>query len=255
MRFCCLGSGSEGNGLVVESGSTRILIDCGFAVSETVLRLARNGIEPESLAAVVVTHEHADHLGGVPRFAARFGLPVWLTHGTLAAANGRLGAVQSLRAFDGHDPFVIDDLAVAPIPVPHDAREPVQFVFGDGARRLGLLTDLGVSTPHVVACLSGCDALVLECNHDPELLANSDYPAALKARIAGRHGHLANNAAAELLRGIDRSRLQHVFAAHLSRQNNRPEFARAALAGALGCTSDWVGIAEQDTGFGWRDIN
>jgi phosphoribosyl 1,2-cyclic phosphodiesterase len=255
MRFCCLGSGSEGNGLVVESGSTRILVDCGFAVGETVLRLARNGIEPESLTAVVVTHEHADHLGGVPRFAVRFGLPVWLTHGTLAAANGRLGAVQSLQVFDGHDPFVIGDLAVAPMPVPHDAREPVQFVFGDGARRLGLLTDLGMSTPHVAECLSGCDALVLECNHDQELLANSDYPAALKARIAGRHGHLANDAAAGLLRGIDRSRLQHVFAAHLSRQNNRPEFARAALAGALGCASDWVGIAEQDTGFGWRDIN
>jgi phosphoribosyl 1,2-cyclic phosphodiesterase len=255
MRFCCLGSGSEGNGLVVESGSTRILIDCGFAVSETVARLARNGIEPESLAAVVVTHEHADHLGGVPRFAARFGLAVWLTHGTLAAANGRLRTVLSVHAFDGHDPFVIGDLALAPIPVPHDAREPVQFVFGDGARRLGLLTDLGMSTPHVVESLAGCDALVLECNHDPELLANSDYPAALKARIAGRHGHLANAAAADLLRDIDCSRLQHVFAAHLSRQNNRPEFARAALAGALGCTPGWVGIAEQDSGFGWRDIN
>jgi phosphoribosyl 1,2-cyclic phosphodiesterase len=255
MRFCCLGSGSEGNGLVVESGSTRILIDCGFAVSETVARLARNGIEPESLAAVVVTHEHADHLGGVPRFAARFGLAVWLTHGTLAAANGRLRTVLSVHAFDGHDPFVIGDLALAPIPVPHDAREPVQFVFGDGARRLGLLTDLGMSTPHVVESLAGCDALVLECNHDPELLANSDYPAALKARIAGRHGHLANAAAADLLRDIDCSRLQHVFAAHLSRQNNRPEFARAALAGALGCTPDWVGIAEQDSGFEWREIN
>jgi phosphoribosyl 1,2-cyclic phosphodiesterase len=255
MRFCCLGSGSEGNGLVVESGSTRILIDCGFAVSAAVRRLARNGIEPESLAAVVVTHEHADHLGGVPRFAARFGLPVWLTHGTLAAANGRLQTGLSVHAFDSHDPFVIGDLAVAPIPVPHDAREPVQFVFGDGARRLGLLTDVGMSTPHVVECLSGCDALVLECNHDPELLANCDYPAALKQRIAGRHGHLANDAAADLLREIDCSRLQHVFAAHLSRQNNRPEFARAALAGALGCTPDWVGIAEQDSGFEWREIN
>ena len=234
MRFCCLGSGSEGNGLVVESGSTRILIDCGFSVSETVSRLARIGLVPESLAAIVVTHEHADHLGGVPRFAARFGLPVWLTHGTLAGASGRLAALPSIHAFDGHDPFVIGDIAVAPIPVPHDAREPVQFVFGDGARRLGLLTDLGMATPHVVEALSGCDALVLECNHDPELLANSDYPAALKQRISGRHGHLANDAAAGLLRDIDSSRLQHIFAAHLSRQNNRPEFARAALAGALG---------------------
>ena len=255
MRFCCLGSGSEGNGLVVESGATRILIDCGFTVAETVLRLARHGIEPETLAAVVVTHEHGDHIGGVPRFAARFGLPVWLTYGTLAAANGRFRDLPGVHAFDGHDPFAIGDIAVTPIPVPHDAREPVQYVFGDGARRLGLLTDLGISTPHVVECLSGCDALVLECNHDPDLLACSDYPATLKQRISGRHGHLANSAAADLLRAIDSSRLQHLFAAHLSQQNNRPEFARAALAGALGCTPDWIGIAEQSSGFGWRAIN
>ena len=255
MRFCCLGSGSEGNGLVVESGATRILVDCGFTVGETVLRLARHGIEPETLAAVVVTHEHGDHIGGVPRFAARFGLPVWLTYGTLAAANGRFRDFPGVHPFDGHDPFVIGDIAVAPIPVPHDAREPVQYVFGDGARRLGLLTDLGISTPHVVECLSGIDALVLECNHDPDLLASSDYPATLKQRISGRHGHLANSAAADLLRAIDSSRLQHLFAAHLSQQNNRPEFARAALAGALGCTPDWIGIAEQSSGFGWRSIN
>ena len=255
MRFCCLGSGSEGNGLVVESGTTRILVDCGFSISETVTRLARHGIAPDSLAAVIVTHEHADHIGGVPRFAGRYKLPVWLTHGTLAASNGRLKALPAVQAFDGHDPFGIGDIGVAPIPVPHDAREPVQFVFGDGARRLGLLTDTGMSTPHVVQCLTGCDALVLECNHDPELLAGSDYPAALKSRISGRHGHLANAAAADLLRELDSSRMQHVVAAHLSRQNNRPELARAALAGALGCSPGWIGIAEQDTGFGWRDIN
>ena len=255
MRFCCLGSGSEGNGLVVESGATRILIDCGFTIAETVLRLARHGIEPESLAAIVVTHEHGDHLRGVPRFAARFALPVWLTYGTLDAANGRMEDVPLVHPFDGHDPFVIGDLAIAPIPVPHDAREPVQFVFGDGARRLGLLTDLGISTPHVVDCLSGCDALVLECNHDADLLADSDYPASLKLRIGGRHGHLANSGAADLLRAIDSSRLQHLIAAHLSRQNNRPEFARAALSEVLGCAPDWIGIADQGSGFEWRTIN
>ncbi|MEP7085145.1 MAG: MBL fold metallo-hydrolase, partial [Betaproteobacteria bacterium] len=149
MRFCCLGSGSEGNGLIVESGTTRILIDCGFTIAETVLRLARHGIEPESLTGIVVTHEHGDHLGGVPRFAARYALPVWLTYGTLAAANGRLDGHEFVYPFNGDDPFVIGNLAIAPVPVPHDAREPVQFVFGDGARRLGLLTDLGISTPHV----------------------------------------------------------------------------------------------------------
>jgi phosphoribosyl 1,2-cyclic phosphodiesterase len=255
LRFCCLGSGSEGNGLVVESGTTRVLVDCGFNVTDTIARLARHGIEPQSISGIVVTHEHADHIGGVPRFAARFEIPVWLTYGTLAAANGRLAVVQTINAFDSHEPFVIGDIAVAPIIVPHDAREPVQYVLSDGVRRVGLLTDVGMPTPHVAECLSGCDALVLECNHDPDLLHNGDYPPLLKRRIAGRHGHLTNDAAADLLRAIDCTRLQHVFAAHLSKQNNRPELARAALSGALSCADDWIGIAEQDSGFAWRELN
>ena len=255
MRFCCLGSGSEGNGLVVESGSTRILIDCGFAVNDTVLRLARHGIEPESLTGVLVTHEHADHFGGVPKFAAKFDIPVWLTYGTMVAAEGRLEAVRSLHAFDSHEAFLISDIEVTPIPVPHDAREPVQFSVSDGVRKLGLLTDIGIATPFVAQALSGCDALVIESNHDPALLANGDYPPTLKRRIAGRHGHLDNDAAADLLRSMDCTRLQHLIAAHLSKQNNRPDLARAALAAAVNCAADWIGIAEQTEGFGWRQIN
>ena len=255
LRFCCIGSGSEGNGLVVESGTTRLLVDCGFNVTDTVARLARHGIEAQSITGIVVTHEHADHMGGVPKFAARFGIPVWLTYGTLAAANGRMKIVEEIHAFDSHEPFVVGDIAVAPIIVPHDAREPVQYVFSDGVRRVGLLTDVGMPTKHVAECLSGCDALVLECNHDPELLLNGDYPPLLKRRIAGRHGHLTNEAAADLLRMIDCSRLQHLVAAHLSKQNNRPELAQAALASAVSCTADWIGIAGQDEGFAWRALN
>ncbi len=255
MRFCCLGSGSEGNGLVVESGRTRILADCGFGLNEAVQRLVRHGIEPESLSAIVVTHEHADHIGGVHKFAARFDIPVWLTYGTFFMVEGRFDAVRNVHPFDGHDPFVIGDIAVTPIPVPHDAREPVQYVFGDGARRVGLLTDIGMSTPHVVECLSGLDGLVIECNHDPFMLANGDYPFSLKQRISGRYGHLANEAAADLLRAIDSSRLQHLFAAHLSRQNNKPELVRAAVSAALNCEESWIGIADQENGFTWRDIN
>jgi phosphoribosyl 1,2-cyclic phosphodiesterase len=255
MRFCCLGSGSEGNGLVVESGSTRLLVDCGFGLQDTILRLMRHGIEPESITAVVVTHEHADHMGGVPKFAARFNVPVYLTYGTLAAANGRMAAVEQIHPFDSHCAFVVGDIAVAPVVVPHDAREPVQYVFGDGARRVGLLTDVGMPTSHVAECLTGLDALVIECNHDPEMLLNGDYPPLLKRRIAGRHGHLTNDAAAELLRMMDCSRLQHLIAAHLSKQNNRPDLARAALSAVVGCTDDWIGIAEQNTGFAWRELN
>jgi phosphoribosyl 1,2-cyclic phosphodiesterase len=253
MRFASLGSGSEGNGLVVEAGGTRVMIDCGFGVRDAAVRCARLGIEPRSIDAILVTHEHADHVGGVGTFAARHGIAVWATFGTLTAVGGRIGT-ENIFGFDSHDSFAIGALTINPIPVPHDAREPVQFVVGDGAHRVGVLTDLGVSTPHVEASLSGCDALVLECNHDLDMLAGSDYPFPLKQRIAGRFGHLHNEAAAEILTRIDTSKLQHILAAHLSKHNNTPDKARAALAGALGCATDWIGIADQAAGFGWREL-
>jgi phosphoribosyl 1,2-cyclic phosphodiesterase len=254
MRFASLGSGSEGNGLLVEVGDTRILADCGFGLADTIARLARLGVEAESVDAVLVTHEHDDHVGGVARFARKFKTPVWLTHGTLQAATATLGAVDSLNIFDCHARFAIGAIEIEPYTVPHDAREPSQFVFGDGKVRLGLLTDAGSLTAHMQAVLSGLDAIVLECNHDPEMLMNSSYPQKLKQRIAGRFGHLANDTAAELLSALDRGRLKHVIAAHLSQQNNRPELARAALAGALSCDAQWVGVADQDNGFDWREI-
>jgi phosphoribosyl 1,2-cyclic phosphodiesterase len=254
MRFASLGSGSEGNGLIVEAGATRILIDCGFGVRDCVLRLARLGIEPSSITAIFVTHEHSDHVGGVAALAARYGIGVWLTFGTLSAVASRFEGLARVYGFDSHDALVIGDLEVLPFPVPHDAREPVQFVVGDGDHRLGVLTDLGMSTPHVRASLSGCDALVLECNHDREMLHAGNYPASLKQRIAGRFGHLCNDDSAALLASLDCSRLQHILAAHLSRENNRPELARNALASALNCASDWIGIAEQQSGFAWRSF-
>jgi len=252
IRFASLGSGSEGNALLVEAGRSRVLLDCGFSVAETVRRLGRLGIAPETLDAILVTHEHDDHVGGVGRFSRRFGTPVYLSYGTYsAAACGELGEVVII---DSHTPFAIGDLEVQPYPVPHDAREPTQFVFGDGAFRLGVLTDAGEPTPHIEQMLSGLDALVLECNHDIALLRNSAYPERLKDRIAGRLGHLENGQAAQILSSIDRSGLQHVVAAHLSQKNNRPELAIDALAGALGCEPGWVSVATQTHGFDWRCI-
>lgn len=254
MRFASIGSGSEGNGLVVEVGRTRVLIDCGFGVRETATRLARLGLAPGDIDAVLVTHEHADHVGGVAAFAARHDIPVWITFGTLDTVAERMADVPRVFGFDAHDAFAVGDIEVLPFPVPHDARDPAQFVLGDGSVRLGVLTDLGVVTPHVAASLSGCNALVLECNHDEAMLAGGRYPYPLKQRIASRLGHLCNAAAADLLRAIDTTRLVHVIAAHLSQENNRPDLARAALAEALGCTADWVGIAAQSTGFDWREL-
>jgi phosphoribosyl 1,2-cyclic phosphodiesterase len=253
MRFACLGSGSEGNGLVVQAGGTCLLLDCGFSTADTVLRLARLGLAPKHLSGVLVTHEHSDHIGGVARLSRRYNIPVWLTFGTLQWMADEV-APEHLNVIDSHAEFAIGDVQVHPFPVPHDAREPVQYVFSDGACRLGVLTDLGASTPHVEACLAQVNALVLECNHDLEMLRLGPYPLGLKQRVGGRFGHLDNEAAAGLLSRIERPRLQHVIAAHLSQQNNTPVLARQALARALGCSDYWIGIAEQNSGFGWREI-
>jgi phosphoribosyl 1,2-cyclic phosphodiesterase len=190
----------------------------------------------------------------VPGFAAKHRIPVWITFGTLQVVGERFAGLDHVYGFDSHDRFSVGDLDVQPFPVPHDAREPVQFVVGDGVSRVGILTDIGGSTPYVEASLSGCDALVLECNHDLDMLAGSDYPYPLKQRISGRFGHLCNEGAAALLASLDTSRCKHVIAAHLSRQNNTADKARAALAGALGCAADWIGVADQATGFDWRSL-
>jgi phosphoribosyl 1,2-cyclic phosphodiesterase len=257
MRFASLGSGSEGNGLIVHAGNTHLMLDCGFGLAETARRLGRLNLLPEQLNGIVVTHEHDDHVGGVARFARKHDIPVYLTHGTLIATGvARFEGVE-VNIIDSHSVLPVDDIQLRPFPVPHDAREPAQFVFSDGDKSLGVLTDTGVSTSHIESMLSEADALVLECNHDLELLMNSAYPYTLKQRIAGRLGHLDNTTAANLLSALPKakSRMQHVIAAHLSKQNNTPALARRALAAVLGCDDAWIGVATQDEGFDWREIS
>lgn len=255
MRFASLGSGSEGNALVVQVGATCVLMDCGFKLSETVARLARLGLEPESISGIVVTHEHGDHIGGVPRLARQYNLPVWMTHGTRRAHAKFLQKLPLIHDINPHQSFAIGDVQIVPYLVPHDAEEPVQYVFGDGVKRLGVLTDVGHATPHIEATLSGCDALVLECNHDADMLARSAYPASLKRRVGGRFGHLNNRDAAALLKRLDNHRLQHLVAAHLSRQNNTPDLAVSALSDALDCEREWIAVATQDEGLSWRELS
>ncbi len=255
MRFASLGSGSQGNALVVEAGATRLLLDCGFGLAATVNRLARLGLVPEDLCAIIVTHEHDDHIGGVARLARRYDIPIWLTPGTLAGLEALFTDVAKITMVRNYEAFSVGDLHVQPFPVPHDAREPAQYVFGDGACRLGVLTDVGCSTRHIESVLSGCDALVLECNHDLEMLRMSGYPQKLRERIAGRFGHLDNGAAAELLSHLDNSKLKHLVAAHLSRENNRPDLARAGLATVMNCEPEWIAVADQAEGLAWRQID
>ncbi len=257
MRFASLGSGSEGNALLVESPGAaggrafRVLVDCGFGLREAERRLARLGCEPTSIDGILVTHEHGDHVGGVFRLARAHGIPVYLTYGTLRATPSAAGCESLVRVIDSHRGFDLPGLRVEPFPVPHDAREPVQYVLDDGDGRLGVLTDIGHPTAHLPLALSRLTALVLETNHDAALLADSDYPPALKRRISGRYGHLENADSARVLGSLDRSRLRCVVAAHLSRQNNRAELARAALAPVLGWDPDEVRVADQDEGLGW----
>lgn len=256
MRFASLGSGSAGNALVVEEKQTSILLDCGFSVRETVHRLARLNLVPEALSGIVITHEHDDHAGGAFKFAAKYAIPVWLTYGTYKMVARFMPSQLDLQIniIDSHSPFVIQDVAVQPFPVPHDAREPVQYVFSNGNRALGVLTDVGRSTPHIENMLSGKDALVLECNHDAEMLKNGPYSWPLKKRVGGDWGHLENQHAADLLARLDNSKLQHLIAAHLSAKNNTPTLARMALARVLSCEPGWIGIADQEDGFDWREI-
>ncbi len=253
MRFASLGSGSKGNGTLIEIGETLLLMDNGFAIAQVEQRMARLGCSPDQLAGIIVTHEHGDHIKGVGALARRYQLPVWLTHGT-ARHQHRLGTLPQQHYFSSHEAFAIGDISVEPYPVPHDASEPAQFVFSDGDKRLGVLTDVGCWTPHIERCLSGCDALMLECNHDVSMLADGPYPPSLKQRVGGRHGHLSNAQAAELLSRLQTGKLQHLVAAHLSEENNSPALAAQALAGVMGCTADWIAIADQEQGLDWRDV-
>lgn len=252
MRFSSLGSGSRGNATLIEKNSTRILIDCGFGVKETRMRLKRLGLSLDDLSGVLVTHEHGDHIGGVGRVARACGVPVYCSHGT--HLTGRLGKVPDLRLISSHKRFAVGDLEIEPVPVPHDAKEPVQYVVGDGDMRLGVLTDLGSITPHIRQCYARCDGLILETNHDPQMLQQGPYPPKLKRRVGGAYGHLSNGQAEALLQALMHDRLQHVVAAHISDKNNTDQLARESLARVLDCRADEIPAIDQEEGLEWMAL-
>ena len=257
LRFRSLGSGSTGNAALVEATSggrtSRLLVDCGFGLRQLDVRLARAGLAASDIDAVFVTHEHGDHIGCAHSLSRRNRIPVWMSEGTWLATGGRDFEGRLNLARDDAE-FAVGDIAVQPFTVPHDAREPLQLRCSDGARTLGVLTDLGHATAHVLARLAGVHALLLEFNHDSDLLANSAYPAFLKLRVGGRHGHLSNTAAAEIARAVRHDGLRHVVAAHLSEQNNRPDIVRRLMADALGGHEAEMLTASASDGSPWLDV-
>ena len=257
LRFTSLGSGSSGNATVVEAQPhdgarpTRLLVDCGLAPRQLTARLAARGLLVSDIDAVFVTHEHSDHVSGVLALQSRHGTAVWASAGTWARAGAKVDPAPSCHIACDGQAIVVGDLTIAPFAVPHDAAEPLQLTCSDGRHRIGILTDIGEPTDAVVHALQGCDALLLETNHDPAMLASGAYPAWLKRRIAGQRGHLANAQSATLLDACRHDGLRHVVAAHLSRQNNRPDLALAALRGALGATCTLLSVADAVTGCPW----
>jgi len=257
LRFRSLGSGSSGNATLIEAGSgirtSRVLVDCGFGIRHLEARLQRAGLEACDIDALFITHEHGDHIGCAHSFSRRHGTTVWMSEGTWMASGARDYEGRLFFARDG-EPIAVGELMLQPFTVPHDAREPLQLRCTDGARHLGVLTDLGHATPHVLAQLSGLDSLLLEFNHDTGMLAVSSYPPFLKQRVGGKWGHLSNDAAAAIAAALCHGAIRHLVAAHLSEQNNRPEIVRLAMAQVLGANADEMLTANAAEGTPWLDV-
>jgi phosphoribosyl 1,2-cyclic phosphodiesterase len=257
LRFRSLGSGSSGNATIVEAGNGsqigRLLVDCGLPLKILDQRLARAGLRAGDIDAIFITHEHGDHIGCARAFALRERIPVWMSQGTFTAIASPDFDGLRRQAADG---VAIDlgEMCVTPFTVPHDAREPLQLRCSDGAMSLGILTDLGHATAHVLAQLALCNAMLLECNHETAMLAASPYPPFLKQRVGGKFGHLSNDAAAGIARAIRHERLNTVVAAHLSAHNNSPALARAAMALALDCAVTEIAIADPTYGTDWISV-
>lgn len=253
MRFASLGSGSRGNATLVSSAGTTVLVDCGFGIREAIRRMQTLAMDPATLAGILVTHEHIDHVRGVFALARRFGLTVYLTVGTWLSLKPDPSI--SVVLITPEDTLSIGDFDITPVTVPHDAREPVQYLIQAGEHRLGLLTDLGVVTPHVIKRYHQCDALFIECNHDSRMLDYGPYPPSLKRRVSGRLGHLSNRQAAEFLQTLGTDRLQRLVASHLSEKNNLPELAFEALRPLLDNDESRLVIAQQGRTVDWQPVS
>jgi phosphoribosyl 1,2-cyclic phosphodiesterase len=241
---CVLGSGSRGNATYVSDGATAILIDAGFSAREIDRRMRSRGLDPGRLSAILLTHEHTDHLRGVERMVRRYRLPVYLTAGTRQEA-ASLHELPEIHSFACGGEFRIDTLAIHPFSISHDARDPAGFTIGANGSRIGIATDLGQATSLVREHLRGCRMLIVEANHDEDMLRDGPYPWFLKQRIRSRTGHLSNRESCRLLDDILHPGLEQVVLAHLSETNNTPGKALAEVAPLLAGTSIRLTAASQ----------
>jgi phosphoribosyl 1,2-cyclic phosphodiesterase len=250
LRFCALASGSRGNALLVEHGQTLLLIDCGLPLKTLEARLATVGRELSAIDALLITHEHGDHSRGIGPLKRRRPIPLWTTPGTAQA----VPEIDAFERLSCSRELAIGSIRVQPFPVPHDAREPCQFVFRAGHQRLGLLTDTGHATPVIHQALLSCDALAIEFNHDSWMLENGHYPESVKARVGSRLGHLNNEQAVDLLADVAHPGLQWVMGLHLSERNNSPARVREAAARLTDHSGVELRLAAQDEPTGWIEV-
>lgn len=254
MRFSVLASGSSGNACYVEAAEARILVDAGLSGEELVRRMEKTGIDPANLDAILLTHEHVDHIRGAGPLARRFDLPVYANRLTLKKALKTLGNLSKPVVFQTGHPITLQGLCIETFTKCHDAADPVGLVIHADGIRLGIITDLGRSSPVVEDRLRGCHALVMEFNHDERMLDQGPYPLELKRRIRGPEGHLSNEQAGGLLKTLCHHALGTVVLAHLSEMNNHPEKAIEASKKALSAIRARVLVSEQAWGLPMMDV-
>jgi phosphoribosyl 1,2-cyclic phosphodiesterase len=254
VRFASLGSGSKGNSTIIQSDNTCIMIDCGFSVKDCVRRLERLNKTPNDIDAILVTHEHSDHWKGVLPLATRYSIDIYITSGCLRATGLDANSYLGINLMDSHQVFKIGDIEVKPIPVPHDANEPVQFILQDINSRFGILTDVGSITPYIIEQYSGCNGLLLEANHDLGLLQSGSYPRFLKDRVGGQWGHLNNQQTADLLNVIDHSSIQQLVIGHISLSNNSKQLAKTSIENVYKGAANII-YADQEEGFDWLHLS
>ena len=252
MRFASLGSGSKGNATLVESGDTCLMIDCGFNLKQTLMRLQKIGRKPEDITAIFLTHEHGDHIAGVRLFVKHFSTPVYLTAGTAEAEV--LQCLHNPVIIKGGESYAVGSLRVHATSVSHDAKEPCQFVVEDGTYRLGVLTDAGYACEAVQSAFVDCDSLILEANYDEDMLASGAYPEHLKRRVAGDRGHLSNKQALALLQNLNFENFKNLIIAHVSEKNNHPDKITQLFRETLGEEIKKMDFICQKQGLDWRAV-